>query len=238
MSTDTVSNTPAVATTVKRIKVKKMVKDPVDIVEGAVAADAPVSDEKKKTTSKTNTANLDNILTKLMPHLKISEKDMKKLLENDLPTTSKFKKRRSKKSKEMPTRYSSPYIFFSKEQRPIVKESSPELSFTDITKKIAAIWRELVDKSVYEKMSADDRTRYTAAMVTYNELHPKVEEPVEIVVKEVKVKEVKATKAPKKAKAQKTETETSAETKTKVAKAPRTKKAKVTETAVAVEASA
>lgn len=67
------------------------------------------------------------------------------------------KKKEKKKSKRKKTGF----IVFSKEQRPKVKESNPDMKFTDISKELGKMWKNLTDeeKAVYnEKAQIEPQT--------------------------------------------------------------------------------
>jgi len=77
-----------------------------------------------------------------------------------------------KKAPKGPKKPLSPYVFYSKEQRPLVKAEHPELAFGDIGKFIAQQWKELSneDKQKYQELADQDKQRYKLELV---ELQPK-----------------------------------------------------------------
>lgn len=72
------------------------------------------------------------------------------------------RKTKAKKDPNAPKRGSSGYIFYGKKRRPEIKEEDPDMAFGDITKMIAAEWKELSDKEKkpYLAQAAKDKIRY------------------------------------------------------------------------------
>ena len=150
----------------KAAKAKKAVK--------AVKAEVPVVDDDsagKKSVSKTTTTNIDNIIRLLINHFKLNEKEVKTTLADFLPSTSEFKKRGKKKDPNAPKKGLSAYMFFTMDRREQVKTDQPELGFTDITKRLGEIWREMSDsdKAPYQKQADKDKVRYDNEMAKYRE---------------------------------------------------------------------
>jgi len=71
-------------------------------------------------------------------------------------------KKRKKKDPSAPKRAMTAYLFFSIEQRPIVKKDNPDIAFGDIAKEISAKWKDLDahDKKKYDKLAEADKKRY------------------------------------------------------------------------------
>ena len=65
----------------------------------------------------------------------------------------------------------SAYLFFCEEERPKVKETQPELSMTEISKVLGALWSSISDKQKekFVKMAAEDKDRYAKEMAEYKE---------------------------------------------------------------------
>lgn len=68
-----------------------------------------------------------------------------------------------------PARPLSSYLFFSRDQREIVKTEKPELSFTEITKELGSRWQSASEqeKQKYTDMAEKDKARYQAEMEKY-----------------------------------------------------------------------
>eukprot|EP01025_Chloroclados_australasicus_P060471 TRINITY_DN7764_c0_g2_i1.p1 TRINITY_DN7764_c0_g2~~TRINITY_DN7764_c0_g2_i1.p1 ORF type:complete len:178 (-),score=36.81 TRINITY_DN7764_c0_g2_i1:202-735(-) len=79
-------------------------------------------------------------------------------------------KKRVKKDKNAPKRPLSAYLMYSNEKRNAVKEKHPDLTFTEIPKKIAEMWKALsaAEKQPYENMAADNKKKYEKEMEKYN----------------------------------------------------------------------
>jgi len=85
-------------------------------------------------------------------------------------------------NKEKPTKVRSAYIFYGihcREQWKKKKSPNAQLKFTDGSKKISQMWGKLSDKAKgpYNKKSATDRVRYTAAIAEWNEKLAKLTGP-------------------------------------------------------------
>ena len=67
-----------------------------------------------------------------------------------------------KKKRKGPKRGLSSYIYFCKEQRPVVKEKNIEMSAKEITTELGRQWKLLseTDKKPYEKLAKKDKKRY------------------------------------------------------------------------------
>lgn len=82
------------------------------------------------------------------------------------------KARKAKKDKDpnAPVRNKSAYIYFGKERRPELKAENPDVTFGDLTKMVAAEWKELSDKAKkpYVAQAAKDKKRYDAEKAAYD----------------------------------------------------------------------
>jgi structure-specific recognition protein 1 len=81
----------------------------------------------------------------------------------------KKKKEKKVKDKNAPVGAKSAYIIFSTEQRSAIKEANPDLSFGQLTSKIAEVWKGLSkeQKEPYELKAQDDKKRYQAENEVY-----------------------------------------------------------------------
>lgn len=104
------------------------------------------------------------------------ESDVAKFRESypDEPLTIK-KKKRVPKLKE-PKKVRSAYVYYTKEQRPKLKEAHPDLDFGQLTQHVAEGWNKLTDaqKAKYEALSTEDRVRFEEEHKAFNEEHPEV----------------------------------------------------------------
>ncbi|RKO86622.1 high mobility group box domain-containing protein, partial [Blyttiomyces helicus] len=68
-----------------------------------------------------------------------------------------------------PKKALSPYLIFSQEMRPTIKEQNPDATFGQLGKLLGAAWQELndKDKAVYNQKSEADKARYEREMSTY-----------------------------------------------------------------------
>ncbi len=182
----------------KKLKVKKAVvsETPAPTTDASAPVDATSTTAKKVSKpSKTTTANIDEIINVLMniPGYEIPEKVVREKIAHLLPTTSVHRKnRKNKKDPNAPKKALSPYIIFAKEQRSVIKEVDPNLSFVDITKRLGEMWNKLDNKAKYNEMAEADKVRYASANAEYVKAHPVVEEVAKVVAKASR-----AQKAPK-----------------------------------------
>lgn len=79
------------------------------------------------------------------------------------------KKRRKKKDKDAPKKPCSAFVWFSKEQRPIIKKKNMNASFGDMGRLIGAAWQKLgeEDRKPYQKKAEEDKIRYGEEMKNY-----------------------------------------------------------------------
>jgi len=72
--------------------------------------------------------------------------------------------KKTKKNINTPKRGKSPYIFFSCENRALVKENNPEMDNKQIMSELGRLWRDLDKESVesqrYYQMASEDRERF------------------------------------------------------------------------------
>jgi hypothetical protein len=88
-------------------------------------------------------------------------------------------------------------MYFSKEQRPIIKEQNPNATFGELGKGVGERWRALgeLQKRPYEDMAAHDKERYRHEKIEYEEMYGKDEEAEKQVDREVEAAVKAATKA-------------------------------------------
>jgi len=81
----------------------------------------------------------------------------------------KGKGSRKKKDKNAPKKPCSAFFWFSKEQRPLIKEKNPNATFGDMGKLIGEAWRALTeeDKKPYAQKATEDKQRYQIEMKDY-----------------------------------------------------------------------
>jgi len=73
------------------------------------------------------------------------------------------------KDSAAPKKPKTAYMCFCEKHRPAVKLSLGESAdFASVVKKLASEWRNVLDKSEYEKMSELDKERYTSEFESYN----------------------------------------------------------------------
>jgi hypothetical protein len=85
--------------------------------------------------------------------------------------TNAEKKKKKKKAKDpnKPTQAKSAYMLYAASGRTTVREANPDLTFGEVTKVVAADWNAMSDenKSVWNRMAADDKERYQREMDAY-----------------------------------------------------------------------
>ncbi|KAK3260895.1 hypothetical protein CYMTET_30172 [Cymbomonas tetramitiformis] len=79
------------------------------------------------------------------------------------------KKPKRKKDKNAPKRALSAFMYFSTKMRPIIKEETPDIAFTEIGKLLGEKWKALApeDKHEFDQLAADDKVRYEQDMKEY-----------------------------------------------------------------------
>ena len=116
-------------------------------------------------------ANFAKNLAKLIAKAE-EDDDIEELITNFVSELkpAKAATRKAKKDPNAPKRGSSGYIFYGKKRRPEIKDEDPGLSFGDITKQIAAEWKELSDKEKkpYLAKAAADKKRYEKEKAAYD----------------------------------------------------------------------
>lgn len=85
------------------------------------------------------------------------------------------KKKRVPKIKG-PKRARSAYVFYTIAKRPGLKDENTEMDFGALTKLVAKGWNELSEngRKQYEKMSGEDKTRYSVEIKDFNIAHPEI----------------------------------------------------------------
>lgn len=117
------------------------------------------------------TAILSNHLSK-----KLEKKSLKEFLESLAESKDEIhelftsKSRKSKKDPNAPKKPKSSYILFCSEKRNEIKKDNPELSATQITSRLGALWKECSeeDKKRYESLANEDKERYKTDMENYS----------------------------------------------------------------------
>jgi len=236
----TVSTVPTLPTgpTVLKKKVSKP-SDPSTVVPvtttvntsantSANTGTEPVLAEKKHTSSKTTTGNMDKIISTLIELSqkigKLDDASVRKALKELLPSTSEYRLKKHKRPEGQPKKALSSYMFFTINNRKAVETEDPKLEFQGITKELGSRWKKLdaAAKKKYEDMATQDKVRYAKEMEEYQKLHPVA--PVEPKVKKLSTKGSKVV-------------EVIGDTTDKIKK-PRAKKEKVSEVPIAVAATA
>jgi len=108
---------------------------------------------------------------------KFAKNTSKKILESDILSDAieEFKKngvkkeKKEKKDPDAPKSSVNSYIIFSRENREQVKKENPDIKSTDITKKLAEMWKELdeEDKKEYKEKADLDKKRYEEELENY-----------------------------------------------------------------------
>lgn len=83
---------------------------------------------------------------------------------------AKKKKKKAKKDPNAPKRGMSAYLYFANDMRPKLKATNPDLSFSELNKKIGEKYKELSsdEREKFEKMAQKDKERYTKEMDAYS----------------------------------------------------------------------
>jgi hypothetical protein len=106
---------------------------------------------------------------------KFAQNTLKKIMEEStelfVKTEEELKKKSTKlkKDPEAPKPAVNAYIMFSRDNRSDVKEENPDMKATDVTKKLAEMWREADDdlKQEYKEKSEKDKERYNEELDSY-----------------------------------------------------------------------
>ncbi|XP_037092415.1 LOW QUALITY PROTEIN: FACT complex subunit Ssrp1-like [Pollicipes pollicipes] len=96
---------------------------------------------------------------------KLKKKEKKEKREKKRASTSSNKPaKRKKKDTGAPKRPMSAYFIWLNEHREQIKEEHPGISVTEVSKKAGEMWRELKDKSEWEKKNQEAKARYEEEM--------------------------------------------------------------------------
>ncbi|BGP03262.1 Non-histone chromosomal protein 6B [Rhodotorula toruloides] len=81
---------------------------------------------------------------------------------------------RAKKDPNAPKRPLSAYMHFSQDQRSVVKEENPDVTFGEIGKILGAKWKELPEdeRKPYEEKASADKSRYEKEKAAYDAENP------------------------------------------------------------------
>lgn len=190
---------------------KKKVKDPNAPVRNKsgymLFCDDHRGDVRKKVEKQTEVTKL---LGEMWNKLSESEKDVykqraskdKERYTNEMssyhPSEEVPEEKKTKKAKESgPKRPTSAFFFFTQEQRPVLKQSNPELSGSEISSKLGEMWRGMTDeeKKPFQAKYEVDHERYVFEKNASEtaKTTKKVEKVVEPVKATKKVESVKAT---------------------------------------------
>tara|TARA_B100001059_G_scaffold141428_1_gene141476 strand:+ start:309 stop:782 length:474 start_codon:yes stop_codon:yes gene_type:complete len=77
------------------------------------------------------------------------------------------KKRKRRRDPARPKRAMTPFLYYACEQRRVLKASGEKLTLPEQSRRIAALWQDVTDKSSYIAQSNADRERYAAEMREY-----------------------------------------------------------------------
>jgi len=120
-------------------------------------------------------SNLTNILNEIVSSNSTEEqsKHIMKLLKekkNEITPLLSNSKTKRKKDPEAPKKWKTSYIFFCAAQRELLKNQDVKFKATEITAKLAEMWKHLSDreKVKYEELSKQDKERYIKEMSTYS----------------------------------------------------------------------
>ncbi|GAB1609898.1 hypothetical protein Ahia01_001275700 [Argonauta hians] len=84
------------------------------------------------------------------------------------PKSDKLKKKKKNVDPNRPKRPLSAYFLWLNENREKIKTDNPGISITDLSKKAGDLWRNLTDKSKWEKIQEESKENYLKAMKEYN----------------------------------------------------------------------
>lgn len=110
-------------------------------------------------------------IEKLQAKWKKSAPELKTALK---PKSVEEKAQEAEENADKPKHFTSAYIFYCKQQRPIVKRENPEASATQIISILGAKWKALSPglKNPFERQAKTDRARYDREMTAYIQEHP------------------------------------------------------------------
>lgn len=80
---------------------------------------------------------------------------------------AKGNKKKRQRDPARPKRAMTPFLYYACEQRKVLKDRDEKLTLSEQSKLIAEQWRNLEDKSEYERKSAQDKQRYADEMSRY-----------------------------------------------------------------------
>lgn len=94
----------------------------------------------------------------------------KRIFDKINSTTTPAKKVKSKKDPNAPKKPSTAFILFSSEQRSLIKEQNPEITFAELSKKLGESWKSVDDKtkSKFIDLAEADKDRYKKQMESYS----------------------------------------------------------------------
>lgn len=79
----------------------------------------------------------------------------------------KSQKKRKRRDPSRPKRAMTPFLYYACEQRKILKDSGEKMTLPEQSKRIAVLWHNVTDRSVYNEQARKDRERYDAQMLEY-----------------------------------------------------------------------
>ena len=103
------------------------------------------------------------------------EKKKKKKVKEKKKEKKKSKKEgkpKKKKDKDAPKRPQSAFFLWLNENREKIKKDNPGISITDLSRKAGEIWKDIKDKSKWEKQAAEAKKQYEKDMADYKALGP------------------------------------------------------------------
>ncbi|KAJ3118549.1 hypothetical protein HK098_005905 [Nowakowskiella sp. JEL0407] len=118
-------------------------------------------------------------LTVVTPTVPVGKKQKTTLTSTDKPKPEpkiKNSKKRKDRDPDEPKGAKNAFIYFQQAKRGDIVKANPELKSPEIAKILGQMWRELSDKSEYEKLAAEDKVRYTEAKKEYLRSKPEKDE--------------------------------------------------------------
>ena len=76
-------------------------------------------------------------------------------------------KKKRQRDPARPKRAMTAFLYYACEQRKVLKDRDEKLTLSEQSKLIAEQWRNLGDKTTYERQSAQDKQRYASEMSRY-----------------------------------------------------------------------
>lgn len=80
---------------------------------------------------------------------------------------SKPRRKKKQRDENMPKRPASAYFLWLNENRERIKKENPSFSIIDITKRAGELWKEVQDRTPWEKQAAEAAAKYKEAMAAY-----------------------------------------------------------------------